>query len=155
VQQPVTEVTALRLGKGVPFESQTALPPSSDLEVVLTRGEGQRGLRFSNAAGEEVIVGVSGTAPEVFVDRRRSSNAPSFHPEYPGRHSGRVRGNAPTIPLRVLFDRSVIEVFAGDGDAVVTDRVYPSHPLDRVELLAGSKTSGSRAVLWELQRAMP
>ena len=155
VQQPVTELTKLRVGKSVRFGGQTTLPPSSDLEVVLTRGEEQRGLRFFNATGEEVIVGVSGTAPEVFVDRRRSSAAPSFHPEYPGRHSGPVRGNAGTISLRVLFDRSVVEVFAGEGDAVITDRVYPSHPLDRVELLPGSRTSGGTAVLWELQRAMP
>jgi sucrose-6-phosphate hydrolase SacC (GH32 family) len=51
-----------------------------------------------------------------------------------------------------LFDRSVIEVFGNDGETVLTDRVYPTQPLDRLELLASARAATSVQV-WRLQSA--
>ena len=79
-------------------------------------------------------MGIARTPLEVFVDRRRSRRT-TFHAEYPGRHAGPVAWRNGTITLRILFDRSVLEVFANDGETVVTDRVFPTQPLDRLELL--------------------
>ena len=94
----------------------------------------EAGVRLSNAAGEEVTIGVARSPLEVFVDRRRSRVTP-FHAAYPGRHAGPVDWRDRSITLRILFDRSVVEVFANDGETVITDRVFPTQPLDRVELL--------------------
>ena len=79
-------------------------------------------------------MGIARTPLEVFVDRRKSRRT-TFHAEYPGRHAGPVAWRNGTITLRILFDRSVLEVFANDGETVVTDRVFPTQPLDRLELL--------------------
>ena len=88
------------------------------------------------------------TPLEVFVDRRRSRRTP-FHASYPGRHAGPVAWRDGRITLRVLFDRSVIEVFANDGETVITDRVFPTQPLDRLELLP-SGGAQPEARLWTL-----
>ena len=61
------------------------------------------------------------------MDRQRS-RATRFHPAYPGRHAGPVRFKGNRIALRVLFDRTTLEVFAGDGETVISDRLYPTEP---------------------------
>jgi sucrose-6-phosphate hydrolase SacC (GH32 family) len=136
VQAPIAELDALRTTpQPVTISGATALPPSADIVLEVKQGTwSETGIRLSNAAGEEVIVGVGRAPLEVFVDRRRSRLSP-FHAAYPGRHAGPVAWRDGTITLRILFDRSVVEVFANGGETVVTDRVFPTRPLDRLELL--------------------
>jgi sucrose-6-phosphate hydrolase SacC (GH32 family) len=143
-QAPIAELETLRTTpQPSALSGSTALPPSAEIVLEVKAGDWREtGVRLSNGAGEEVIVGVAraSTSPqpggdlEVFVDRRASRLTP-FHKEYPGRHAGPVAWRDGTITLRILFDRSIVEVFANDGETVVTDRVFPTQPLDRVELL--------------------
>jgi sucrose-6-phosphate hydrolase SacC (GH32 family) len=98
-------------------------------------------------------VGVARTPLEVFVDRRQSRRTP-FHATYPGRHAGPVDWRDGTITLRILFDRSVIEVFANDGETVVTDRVFPTQPLDRLELLP-QREPRPAATMWPMGSIWP
>jgi sucrose-6-phosphate hydrolase SacC (GH32 family) len=72
-----------------------------------------------------------------------------FHAEYPGRHAGAARWIDGRINLRVVFDRTTIEVFADDGELVISDRVFPTHPLDRIEPLNGGPGIDASARLWE------
>ncbi len=152
VQRPVAELRALRTG-AEPARVGAAgadLPASAEMELTVTRGAtGEAGIRLSNAGGEEVIVGVSAQPLEVFVDRRKS-RATSFHAEYPGRHAGPVRWRDDRIVLRVLFDRTTIEVFANDGEAVVSDRVYPTQPLTRIEPVRGGRGLAGPVRIWTL-----
>jgi fructan beta-fructosidase len=152
VQSPIAELRALRAtAEPRTISAPSALPASAEMELEVARdGRGEAGLRLSNAAGEEVTLGVDRASSEVFVDRRRS-RATSFHPEYPGRHSGPVRWREGRVTLRVLFDRTTLEVFANDGEAVVTERVYPTRPLDRLEVLGAGAAPSPGVRLWELR----
>ena len=150
VQSPVAELETLRTGGTVTvLQSRSeVLPPSADIQLDIPRGQWREaGLRFSNSAGEEVLVGVT-SSPEAFVNRRRSRRE-SWHAEYPARHAGEVRWIDGRITMRVLFNRSVLEVFVNDGERVLTDRVYPVAPYDRVEWI-GQMPDGARARFWEL-----
>jgi len=151
-QAPVAELRTLRVtAEPRTVSARAPLPPSAEIEVEVARSDrGPAGLRLSNAAGEEVTLGVDGAASEVFVDRRRS-RLTAFHPEYPGRHSGPVRWRDGRVTLRVLFDRTTLEVFANDGEAVVTERVYPTRPLDRLEVLGGGDATSVAVRLWALR----
>ena len=125
------------------------MPGSAEIEINLTRGDWREaGFRLSNTAGEAVVVGVSASPLELFVDRRTSRATP-FHAAYPGRHTSPVRWRNDAIRLRVLFDRSVLEVFANDGESIITDRVYPTHPFDRIELLPDGRSTDAR--VWEMR----
>jgi sucrose-6-phosphate hydrolase SacC (GH32 family) len=117
----------------------------------VARGEwSEAGLRLANSAGEEVVVGVAAHPLEVFVDRRRSRATP-FHEAYPGRHAGPVRWREDRVRLRILFDRTTIEVFANDGETVVSDRLYPTQSLERLETLAEGRGVVTPMRLWELR----
>jgi sucrose-6-phosphate hydrolase SacC (GH32 family) len=149
VQQPVAELRALRTSTDpVALVGPTPLPASAEIELAFQPGSWDRaGIRLSNDAGEEAIVGISSAPLEVFVDRRKSRLAP-FQREYPGRHTGPLRWRDGKVTLRVLFDRSVVEVFANDGETVITDRLFPTKPLDRVELLDPGRQR--QAQMWTL-----
>jgi sucrose-6-phosphate hydrolase SacC (GH32 family) len=150
VQAPIAELEALRTTP-LPWEitSGKSLPPSAEIVLEVKPGNWtEAGVRLSNAAGEEVIVGVAAAPLEVFVDRRKSRLTP-FHAAYAGRHAGPVAWRDGTITLRILFDRSVVEVFANGGETVVTDRVFPTQPLDRVEVLPRDGTRPP-ARMWTL-----
>ena len=59
------------------------------------------------------------------------------------------------MTLRVLFDESVLEIFGNDGERVITERVYPTRPLDRLEIVPAGAQSTVRARLWTLKSVWP
>ena len=152
VQAPIDGVESLRdPGGPKAIESTTNLPASADIEIEAARGAWKTtALRLHNDAGEEVIVGFTAEPPQVFVDRRKARSAPE-HSAYVSREAGPVRWRDGRLRARVLFDRSVIEVFANDGETVLTERVYPTVPLTHVEWLAGDGARAGVARLWPLR----
>jgi sucrose-6-phosphate hydrolase SacC (GH32 family) len=150
VQSPVRELSSLRAKAEARLAAAAAMPGSAEVELEIASGDwSEAGFRLSNAEGEEVLVGVRARPLEVFVDRRRSRATP-FHDAYPERHSGPVRWREGRIMLRAIFDRTTLEVFANDGEVVISDRVYPTRPLDRIEPLHGGRGLASPLRLWEL-----
>jgi fructan beta-fructosidase len=151
VQSPVGELTTLRTTQeAVPIG--TALTPlgPSEIQLEVSRGDWKDlGFRLTNATGEEVVVGLTAAPLELFVDRRRSRATP-FHEAYPGRHAGPITWRGDTLSIRVLFDQSVLEIFGNDGQTVITERVYPTHPYDRLELI-GDRRWIKSAKLWPLR----
>jgi sucrose-6-phosphate hydrolase SacC (GH32 family) len=152
VQSPVAELDTLREpGAPVLIEGSTPLPPSAEIVLEAARGDWrQAALRLTNESGEEVVVGFTAEPLEVFVDRRKARAAPA-HAEYPGHHAGPVRWRDGRVQARILFDRSVIEIFANDGRTVLTERVYPIAPLTRVEWLKGETVRPGAARMWTLR----
>ena len=74
VQAPVAELTTLRATVApAVVADRVELPGPAEIELEITRGNWREaGIRLANAAGEEVVVGVTSKPLEVFVDRRRS-----------------------------------------------------------------------------------
>ena len=73
---------------------------------------------------------------------------------YPERHQGPLRwrgAGADRVTLRVLFDRSTLEVFANDGETVISDRVFPTQPLTRLEVVGAGSAVPAPARLHELR----
>jgi sucrose-6-phosphate hydrolase SacC (GH32 family) len=96
-------------------------------------------------------VGYDVGSASVFVDRRRSG-ATGFSPDFSGRHAGPLPLQNGRVRLRVLVDRSSVEVFAGGGLAVITDRIYPAPESRGVELWAeGGAASLVALEAWPLE----
>jgi fructan beta-fructosidase len=143
-QEPVAELRSLR-GRHwtVPSrEFEGSFSPAGlagdalDIEAEFSPGTAAAfGLKVRKGADEETVVGYEVGKAELFVDRRRSGNV-RFHPAFPGRHAGPLALRGGRIRLRVLVDRSSVEVFGNDGRTVVTDRIFPDQASRGVELYA-------------------
>jgi fructan beta-fructosidase len=151
VQSPIAELAALRTTHAaIPVRGSLQLPGPFEIELEVSRGDWHEvGFRLKNADGEEVVVGVTAAPLQLFVDRRRSRAAP-FHDAYPERHAGPLTWRGETLSMRVLFDQSVLEIFGNDGETVLTERVYPLRPYDRLELF-GDGPAIRTARLWPLR----
>jgi fructan beta-fructosidase len=116
----------------------------------LQSGQGDEiGLRLRKSKDEETLVGFDAAHGEVFIDRTRSGEV-SFSKDFPGRHTAKLEKNA-RVKLHVFVDRSSVELFANDGERVLSERVYPHPGSDEIELYA--KGAGGKIVslkMWEL-----
>jgi len=135
--RPVEELKRLRYNER--SYSQLLLPPDSeqfvesmkgnvlDLELVLEPfGATLCGVKVCCApdGSEETVVGYDRVTQKVFIDTQRSSSEGMGLKTV---EAGPLQlDSAELLRLRVLIDKSVVEVFANDRQAVLR-RVYPSH----------------------------
>ena len=110
---------------------------SYELEVSLDPGTAARsGIKVLVGDGEETVIGYDRDAGEIYLDRTRSGTT-SFSPSFPSVSRGAVQvGQDGLIHLRVLVDRSSVEVFAQGGETVITSVVFPSPNSTGVRLFA-------------------
>lgn len=95
-----------------------------DLEVVMGPDADRVDLRLRRASGllEFSRLTVDRAAGEVWFDRDQSSLDPTVSG---GRYGGPVDLTADRTEIRVVLDRSIVEVFV-DGRTALTARVYPT-----------------------------
>ncbi|MET3545891.1 levanase/fructan beta-fructosidase [Paenibacillus favisporus] len=132
IQQPARELEGYRK-ELLSLKRVTAAQASAQLadlqlesgEIRIRLGSGQSlELKVRAGRGQETVIGYSGAAGEVYIDRTRAGVA-DFHPLFAGRHAAALDAADGTVELRILIDRSSVEVFAGGGRAVLTDLIYP------------------------------
>ncbi len=167
VQRPVREIEGLRVPglqiRDVDFEEANARIRKSglsgavlDMLVEIDLGTADEvGFRLLEGSGEETVVGFTRTPAEVYVDRTKSGDV-SFHPSFAGRHSARLPTADSRIELRILVDRSVVEVFAGGGRVAITDRVFPGPASTGLSAFAeGGEARIKKLSVWKLRSVWP
>jgi len=152
VEQPIRELEGLRRGQPVGFASLSAAEANVQIRKLGMHGEtyeieaelqpgktGEIGFRLRKGEKAETVVGLDPGSSEVFVDRRNSGDV-NFSKDFPGRHTAKLE-NPGTVRLRIFVDRSSVEVFANDGERVLSDRIYPPPESDGIELFGNGKFS--------------
>jgi fructan beta-fructosidase len=94
-----------------------------DLQLALGTAK-QAGLEVFRGGEDRTLVGVDREKSQVFIDRTRSGLV-SFNNDFPVRRGGPLQDSR-NVSLRILLDRSSVEVFAENDRTTLSDRVYPS-----------------------------
>jgi sucrose-6-phosphate hydrolase SacC (GH32 family) len=80
----------------------------------------------------------------LFVDRSRSGDT-GFDAKFPGRHAAPLDLTVTkAVKLDIFVDRCSVEVFANDGEVVISDLIFPSPASQEIELY--SKGGKARTV---------
>jgi len=148
VQTPVAELDKLH-GRKIELRSLTIAEAnrklttfaaeSYDLSADLTSAS----LRLRvGPQGEQTVVGFK--RGEVFVDRTHSGNI-AFNKEFSAIH----RAHANSGRVRILVDRSSVEVFAADGETVISDRIFPGPKSNGLQF-EGDPSTPVSLTLWTL-----
>src|ERR1700677_5177059 len=104
------------------------------LRVTLDPGDAaEAGVRLRRSSAdpdapvtEETVVGVNSATGRIFVDRTRSGKT-GWSPDFSVRVSAPLKHpQANSIRLEIVVDRNSIEVFAENGETVLSDLIYPS-----------------------------
>ena len=155
VQRPIPELSELRENennyKNMLINSgTTALSAKGDaLEIIAEFQVGtasQFGLKVRTGPGEETLVGYDAPGGAVFVDRNNSGQV-SFSPLFQSHETAPLPAENGFVKLHIFVDWSSVEVFGGDGQAVITDQIFPKASSDGLALFA----NGGNARLVSLQ----
>lgn len=137
-QAPVAELERLRtrsreLKDIVVKPDENALPKDlgrmlgETFELVATFEPGtarEFGFQVRKKGNRKTVVGYDAKNARVFVDRTHSG-VTDFGKGFPGKHEAPLRPSGGAVELRMLVDRSSVEVFGGGGTAVITDLIFP------------------------------
>ncbi len=124
-----------------------------DIDVAFApNGAKEFGVLVHQGAKERTVVGVSGG--KLFIDRTQSGDV-GFSPKFPGRQSAPLAPSK-VVRLHILLDRSSVEVFANDGQIVMSDRVFPSAASDGLEFFANRPEARIATLrMWKMRSAWP
>jgi fructan beta-fructosidase len=152
VQQPVSELQQLRgprrtlaaqpIGEGATSLARQGIAGTA-LEIIAEFEVGtaaELGLKVRTGEQEETVIGIDPRAGQLFVDRTRSGQV-GFHAEFGGRHTAPLPVENGRVRLHVFVDWSSVEVFAANGEVVVTDQIFPAPESDGVALYARGGTA--------------
>ena len=85
------------------------------------------GLKINGSSEEELVLKYDTNISKLTIDCSK------FGKEKDSTRKAEVAENS-KLSLRVFLDRSSIEVFINDGEAVMTSRIYPKENIDNIEL---------------------
>jgi sucrose-6-phosphate hydrolase SacC (GH32 family) len=98
------------------------------------------GLHLRVSGDERTTVWLDPAAGTVALDRSRSGRS-DFHPAFAAVHTASLPPRDGPVRLEVVVDESSVEVFAGDGEVVLTDLVFPDSASTGVEVVAEGGTA--------------
>ncbi len=136
VQNPVAELAALR-ATGRSWANRTIWPGSnllskvtgSELEIIAefrtdTATADEFGFKVRTGGGSWTTVAYDNIQSKLAVDRT-SSGESGFEGTFAARHEAAMSPKNNRVKMRILVDRSSVEVFGNDGEAVITDQLFP------------------------------
>ncbi|GJM72702.1 hypothetical protein HMSSN036_49180 [Paenibacillus macerans] len=105
--------------------------------------------KVRTGAGQETVVGVNAASGEVYVDRTKSGQH-EFHEQFRGVHAAKLHSAGEKLELRIFVDRASVEVFANDGEAVITDLIFPGPEATGLSLAAETDLALKSLTIYEL-----
>ena len=107
-------------------------------------------LIISTGANEETVLRRTADG-RLILDRTRSGNA-DFSRAFPAAHSAPL-ATRDGLKLHLFLDTSSLEVFAEDGETVVTDLILPTGTERKLKLASEKSPRVKRLEIWELNSA--
>jgi fructan beta-fructosidase len=125
---------------------------SQEIKVEFALGSAQEfGIVLRTGAVEQTAIGYDVQAQKMFVDRRRSGDN-SFSTLFGGIHHAPLSSDPDTISFHIFIDSYSIEVFGNEGQAVISDLLFPHRQKMQLEFYAsGGAAQVTTFEIWELR----
>ena len=162
LQEPIPSISTLRSApvfqmKNRVIEKVDTLPIKSqqfELDCSIESSTASTfGLRFFSGTGHKMEVGYDNSSQTLYVDRSKTGNI-SFNEAFEklGRYETKLVLNDARLELRVFVDKSIVEVFANMGRAVMTMQVFPDEIDSGVEVFCeNGKIFIENLTLWTIK----
>ena len=164
VQRPVRELSGLHAGRAYRLRPRIVEPGvwrltgsgawGGKLDVEATfrlRDAARFGLHVLAGGEERTVVGYDAAAQELYVDRTRAGDG-AFSPGFAGVQRAPLPARRARVALRILVDRTSVEVFS--GQRAITDLVFPSSSSRAIRLFAeGGQVGLERLTIRRLRSA--
>lgn len=144
LQQPVTAIQPLRITSTelnkIEVSGKKLLPVNSqqvEIEIIFHPTAIRAGIRLAVGKDNAFIIGYDSGEQKLYIDRSKSGNV-SFHKVFAdlSRYEATLMPLDEKIRLHIFFDKSIIEIFANNGIAVMTVQLFPDEKNDSIELFS-------------------
>ena len=164
---PVSSLKSLRGAKPFMATKSHALLPGTTtlsgrnssgdtLDIVATfkvRDAQKFGLKVRVGNGQRTTIGYDAKRGGVYVDRTKSGKV-DFNAQFPSVEFAPLKPVNGSVTLRVLVDRSSVEVFGNDGRVTITDQVFPDPGSKAVQVFSqGGRAQLQTITIWRLKSA--
>ena len=161
VQQPITDVASLRGTKteqqNLKLTNQSQLLEKSidniyELEAEISPGTAKTvGIRLAKNGDEETVIRY--TNGKLELDRRKSGQV-AFSDKFSSVEAAPLQPRNGVIKLRIFVDKSIITIFANNGERVITDFIFPNKTEGGIELFAeGGSAEFTNVTRWTMKVA--
>ena len=161
IQQSVTALKTLRSSpiklKNKTIENVRVLKTKSqqfELEAVIEPGNNSIcGIKIAVGNGRELEIGYNAASEILYIDRNKTGNQ-TFDSSFKrlSRKETPLSLTNNQLHLHLLFDHSIVEVFANDGEKVMTMQLFPDKEDNGIELFStGTKSRLVKLKVWKLK----
>ncbi|RYM05039.1 glycoside hydrolase family 32 protein [Sporolactobacillus sp. THM7-7] len=154
---PVDELKSLREKEILSLENRTVSETQTFPEAISDQLEIEAecdtasatasafGIKLRVGQSEDTVIRCDIDQEKLILDRSKSGRAVGGYRRAPLPKSGR-------LTLHIYLDRSSVEVFAGDGETVMTSRIYPTEKNEGMQLFTvGGSVTVTRLKAWNLK----
>ncbi|MEJ0106423.1 MAG: glycoside hydrolase family 32 protein, partial [Bacteroidota bacterium] len=145
LEEPVAALKNYRLKQtqfdNIQFTGARQLPVQGqqmEMEIIMDPGRDDScGIKLAVGNGKYFTIGYSEQSQSLYIDRTNSGDT-GFHPEFKNwlKTNVKIEENNNKIKLHIFFDRSIIEIFADDGQVVITEQLFPDEKSKAVVLIS-------------------
>ncbi len=164
VATPVRQLQALRQERPFQTRSQRLLEGATTLRGSGARGDtveiqaefrardaDKFGVQVRVGNGQRTVIGYDVDRGAVYVDRTRSGNV-GFNATFPSVEYAPLRVRNGKVTLRILVDRSSVEVFADRGQRTITDQIFPDRNSQAIRVFSnGGRAQLQKITIWQLR----
>jgi levanase len=158
IQRPVVQLNDLAGApvahlQSVPIGEGTTPLPAHDaavrIDATLGGGSASRyGLQVRTGDGQRTVIGYDRDNGELYIDRSASGNV-TFDPSFSGLQQAPLSAPNGVVRLTILVDWSSVEVFAQDGQVLLTDQIFPDPTSTGLSAFASGGTAELRSLTVE------
>jgi fructan beta-fructosidase len=163
LQEPLSSVQSLRLSpwqtKNVVVNKEEILPlESTQCEIDISwkpSPNSVSGVRLAAGKEKPFIIGYDSKKNKLFIDRSDAGEK-SFNVNYAllSRYATKLLLQDDMLHLHIFFDNSIVEVFANDGEAVLTAQIFPDPSDNKISLFSnGSTNTFNDLQIWRIKSA--
>lgn len=110
-------------------------------------------LRLAVGKSNSFMIGYNASNEKLFIDRSGLANN-SFNKNFAAlsRYETSLKPIQQKIKLHIFFDKSIIEIYANDGLAVMTAQLFPDETDDGIELFSDGATTKFQSIkFWKIK----
>jgi len=111
------------------------------------------GINVRTGNGQRTVVGYDVNRDGIYVDRTKSGNV-AFNATFPSVEFAPLKVENGIVTLRILVDRSSVEVFADRGQRTITDQIFPDRDSKGIQVFStGGRAQLNKITIWQLRSA--
>jgi fructan beta-fructosidase len=109
------------------------------------------GVELQNAKEERLSIGYNRTSNQFYIDRNFAGKN-NFSDDFAGKHFAARNSNGNKIQMHIFIDHASVELFADNGEVVLTDIVFPTELYRFIAVFAsGGEVKLDKGMVYELK----